>query len=71
LSGPPCSPYKYGPPVLTKTGARPLRSTLVKQVILFLTAAVLLAAGLGCGNSEKDRGKNSQLDRPRSTASKD
>ena len=43
----------------------------MKQVILFLTAAVLLAAGLGCGNSEKDRGKNSQLDRPRSTASKD
>jgi hypothetical protein len=37
--------------------------------LLFLIAAVLLGAVLGCGGSDKDRGKNSQADRPAPTGS--
>jgi len=42
----------------------------VKTLVRVVVAAVLLAGtGFGCGSSEKDRGKNSQLDRPMPTSS--
>jgi hypothetical protein len=37
----------------------------MKQLLLFLLTALVL----GCGGSDKDRGKNSQADRPQPTSS--
>ena len=40
----------------------------MKRLLIWLLAALLLAA-VGCGPSEKDRGKNSDKDKPRSGSS--
>jgi len=40
----------------------------MKRWLTWLLAALLLAA-VGCGQSEKDRGKNSDKDKPRSSGS--
>lgn len=40
----------------------------MKNCWLTLIALLFLFTSLGCGNSERERGKNSQLDRPKSTA---
>ena len=40
----------------------------MKKLLLVLLAALLLG-GLGCGGSDRDRGKNSQADRPQPTGS--
>jgi len=40
----------------------------VKRLKILLVAAILAGASMGCGGlSEKDKGKNSGLDRPRPT----
>jgi hypothetical protein len=41
---------------------------IVKRLKMLLVAAILAGASMGCGGlSEKDKGKNSGLDRPRPT----
>jgi len=37
----------------------------MKSMLVWLVGAVLLAGALGCGASDKDRAKNSNLDVPK------
>jgi hypothetical protein len=40
-----------------------------KRIYVWIAMALLLGTILGCGQSEKDRGRNSLLDRPAPTHS--
>jgi hypothetical protein len=41
---------------------------MMRLVTMVMAAVLLATVGLGCGNSERDRGRNSRLDQPRPAA---
>jgi len=40
----------------------------MQRVLALILIGLLSLVATGCGNSERDRGRNSQLDRPKPTA---